>query len=157
MPSKDKTEVKLISACLLGIKCRWNAEDNKNDRALDLGKKEILIPVCPEQLGGLATPRARQEIKGGTGNDVLERRAKVLNENGEDVTESFIRGAEETLKIARIYRVKEFIGLSLSPSCSCSKIFDGTFSGKLINGRGVTAELLMRNGIKVLEEKDLQI
>lgn len=147
--------MKLVSACLLGIKCRWNGEDNKNDRVLDLIHKEILIPVCPEQLGGLSTPRPKQEIQGGTGIDVLERRAKVINEDGEDVTEQFTKGAEETLKIARLYRVKEFIGKSLSPSCSCSKIYDGTYSGNLLNGRGVTAELLRKNGIRIKEENDL--
>lgn len=147
--------MKLISACLLGIKCRWDGEDNQDDRALDLMKKEILIPVCPEQLGGLSTPRPRQEIRGGTGKEVLERRAKVITDIGEDVTSQFITGAEEILKVARLYRVKEFIGKSLSPSCSCSKIYDGTFSGKSIKGRGVTAELLMRNGIKIKGEEDL--
>jgi uncharacterized protein YbbK (DUF523 family) len=145
----------IISACLLGVKCRWNGEDNRNDKALDLIKQEILVPVCPEQLGGLSTPRPRQEIQGGTGKDVLEKRARVINEEGDDVTEQFIKGAEETLKIARLYQVKEFIGKSLSPSCSGSKIYDGTFSGKLLKGRGITAELLIRNGIKIREEEDL--
>ncbi len=146
--------MKLISACLLGVKCRWNGEDNRNDRALKLIKEEILIPVCPEQLGGLSTPRARQEIQGGAGDDVLEKRAKVINEEGDDVTEQFLKGAEETLKIAHFFQVKEFIGKSLSPSCSGSKIYDGTFSGGVKSGRGVTAELLMRNGIKIKGEED---
>ncbi len=147
--------MKLISACLLGVKCRWNGKDNRNEKALELVKKEILIPVCPEQLGGLSTPRTRQEIQGGEGKDVLAKRAKVINDDGDDVTEQFIKGAEETLKIALIYQVKEFIGKSFSPSCSGSKIYDGTFSGKLLNGRGITAELLMRNGIIIREEEDL--
>lgn len=146
--------MKLISACLLGVKCRWNGEDNRNDRALKLIKEEILIPVCPEQLGGLSTPRARQEIQGGAGDDVLEKRARVINEEGDDVTEQFLKGAEETLKIAHFFQVKEFIGKSLSPSCSGSKIYDGTFSGGVKNGRGVAAELLMRNGIKIKGEED---
>ena len=147
--------MKLISACLLGVKCRWNGKDNGNEKALELVKKEILIPVCPEQLGGLSTPRARQEIQGGEGKDVLAKKAKVINDDGDDVTEQFIKGAEETLKIALIYQVKEFIGKSFSPSCSGSKIYDGTFSGKLLNGRGITAELLMRNGIIIRKEEDL--
>ena len=147
--------MKLISACLLGVKCRWNGKDNRNEKALELVKKEILIPVCPEQLGGLSTPRTRQEIQGGEGKDVLAKKAKVINDDGDDVTEQFIKGAEETLKIALIYQVKEFIGKSFSPSCSGSKIYDGTFSGKLLNGRGITAELLMRNGIIIREEEDL--
>lgn len=147
--------MKLISACLLGIKCGWDGTDNKNDKAVELLKKEILIPVCPEQLGGLPTPRLRQEIQGGAGKDVLEKKAKVVNENGVDVTDQFVIGAEETLKIANLYQIKEFIGKSYSPSCGCSKIYDGTFSGKSIKGRGITAELLMRNGIKIKREEDL--
>lgn len=151
----ENISMKLISACLLGVKCRWDREDNRNDKALELVKRETLVPVCPEQLGGLSTPRARQEIQGGTGRDVLEKRAKVINEEGNDITEQFVKGAEETLKIANLFQVKEFIGKSYSPSCSCSKIYDGTFSGELIAGRGVTAELLMRNGIKIREEENL--
>ena len=147
--------MKLISACLLGVKCRWDGEEYRDDRALKLIQDGNMIPVCPEQLGGLCTPRPRQEIQGGTAEDVLKRRARVINEVGEDVTEQFIKGAEETLKMARLYQVTEFIGKSFSPSCSGSKIYDGTFSGKLLNGRGITAELLMRNGIKIREEADL--
>jgi len=142
--------MKLISACLLGINCRWDKKHNKNDKALELLNSEVLIPVCPEQLGGLNTPRARQEIQGGTGKDVLERKSKVINENGEDVTEQFISGAEETLRIAKLFQAK-----SDSPSCSCEKIYDGTFSGKLIDGYGVTTELLKRNGIKIIREENL--
>ena len=147
--------MKLISACLLGVKCRWNGEDNKNDRAIELLKKETVIPVCPEQLGGLSTPRPRQEILGGTGKEVLEKKAEVITEEEEDVTAKFIKGAEETLKMARLYGAKEFIGKSLSPSCSCSKIYDGTHSGKVMDGRGVTAELLLKNGIKLRRDEDL--
>jgi len=147
--------MKLISACLLGAKCRWDGNHNQNDRAMNLIKKEVFLPVCPEQLGGLSTPRARQEIKGGSGKDVLDKKAKVINQEGDDVTEQFIRGAEETLKIAQLYKIKEFIGKSLSPSCSCIKIYDGTFSGKIRNGRGITAELLTRNGISIRGEEDL--
>lgn len=147
--------MKLISACLLGVKCRWDGESYRNNRVMSLIKKEIVLPVCPEQLGGLSTPRARQEIQGGAGKDVLVKKAKVINEDGDDVTERLIKGAEETLKIAKLLQVKEFIGKSLSPSCSCSKIFDGTFSGKIMKGRGVTAELLMKNGIIIREEENL--
>jgi len=148
--------MKLISACLLGIKCAWDGKDNyKSDKAIELLDSEILIPVCPEQLGGLKTPRIAQEIQGGTGEDILDKKCKVLNRNGEDVTEEFITGAKETLKIARLFHIKEFIGKSKSPSCGCGQIYDGTFSGKLINGDGVTTALLKRNGIKVISEEDL--
>jgi uncharacterized protein YbbK (DUF523 family) len=148
--------MKLISACLLGIKCEWDGKDRyKNDGAIELLKGEFLIPVCPEQLGGLPTPRPRQEIQGGNGEDVLNKKCEVINENGENVTEEFIKGAEETLKIAKLFCVKEFIGKSNSPSCGCGKIFDGTFSRKLIAGDGVTTALLKRNGIKIILEEDL--
>jgi uncharacterized protein YbbK (DUF523 family) len=148
--------VKLISACLLGIKCAWNGKDSyKSDKAIELLNSETLIPVCPEQLGGLKTPRIAQEIQGGTGKDVLDGRCKVLNKDGEDVTEEFITGAEETLKIAKLFHIKEFIGKSKSPSCGCGQIHDGTFSQKLIDGDGVTIALLKRNGIRVISEEDL--
>jgi len=148
--------VKLISACLLGIKCAWDGQDiYKSDKAIELLKSETLIPVCPEQLGGLKTPRAPQEIQGGTGEDVLDRKCKVLNINGEDVTQEFITGAEETLKIAKLFRIEEFIGKSRSPSCGCGQIYNGTFSQKLVNGDGVTTALLKRNGIRVVTQEDL--
>jgi len=147
--------MKLISACLLGVKCRWDGSDCRNDKVMNLSKKEILLPVCPEQLGGLPTPRACQVIQGGSGKDVLDKKAKVINQNGNDVTEQFIKGAKETLKIAQLFQIKEFIGKSFSPSCSCSKIYDGIFSEKIRNGRGITAELLMRNGIRIIGEGDL--
>jgi len=129
--------MKLISACLLGIRCTWSGHNKyKNDRAIELSRVETLIPVCPEQLGGLATPRAPQEIQGGTGEDVLDGKCKVLNKNRENVT-------------------KEFIGKSKSPSCGCGQIYDGTFSSRLIDADGVTTALLRRNGIRITPEEDL--
>lgn len=148
--------MKLISACLLGVKCAWDGKDiYKSDKVIELSNSETLMPVCPEQLGGLKTPRAPQEIQGGTGEDVLDGKCKVLNINGEDVTQEFIAGAEETLKIARLFHIGEFIGKSRSPSCGCGQIYDGTFSRKLIDGNGVTTALLKRNGIRVITEEDL--
>jgi len=148
--------MKLISACLLGIKCSWNGQDiYRSDKAIALLNSEKLIPICPEQLGGLSTPRAPQEIRGGTGEDVLDGKCKVLNIDGEDVTQKFIAGAVETLKIARLFHIEEFIGKSRSPSCGCGNIYDGTFSRKLIDGDGVTTALLKRNGIRVITEEDL--
>ena len=147
--------MRLISACLLGMRCTWSGNDNKNDRAIELSRVETLIPVCPEQLGGLATPRAPQEIQGGTGQDVLDNECRVLNKNGKDVTSEFIRGAEETLRIARQLNIKEFIARSRSPSCGCGQIYDGTFRGRLIHGDGVTTALLRRSGIRIIAEEDL--
>jgi len=148
--------MRLVSACLLGIKCSWDGKDSyKNKKVIELLKNEVLIPVCPEQLGGLKTPRIPQEIQNGTGDDVLNGKSKVKNKAGEDVTLQFIKGAKQTLKIARLYGIKEFIGKSKSPSCGYGFIYDGSFSKKLTKGDGVTGALLKRNGIKVISENDI--
>ena len=148
--------MKMISACLLGIRCAWSGDERyKNEQALRLPQTESLLSVCPEQLGGLPTPRSPQEIQGGSGEDVLDHKAKVINGDNVDVTNNFIRGAEETLKIARRLNLKEFIGKSGSPSCGCCHIHDGSFSGMLKVGNGVTAALLRRHGIRLVSEGDL--
>ena len=148
--------MKLISACLLGLQCAWSGDGRyENSRAIELAILETLIPVCPEQLGGLPTPRAPQEIQGGTGRDVLNDKCRVINKDGQDVTREFIKGAEETLKIARQLNIKEFIAKSRSPSCGCGQIYDGTFSGRLTDGDGVTTELLRRNAIKIISDEEL--
>jgi uncharacterized protein YbbK (DUF523 family) len=108
-------------------------------------KSETLIPICPEQLGGLPTPREPAEIRG----------ERVVTRSGKDVTENFKRGAKEVLKIAKLYGIKEAIMKQRSPSCGCGEIYDGTFSGKTIKGDGVTTTLLKKNGIKVISEKEL--
>jgi len=147
--------MKLISACLLGVQCNWDGRANINREVIRLVNADVVIPVCPEQLGGLRTPRPPQEIQGGGGDDVLDGRGRVVNSDGEDVTRAFLRGAEETLKIATLLRVTEFIGKATSPSCGCGKIYDGSFSGIVIRGDGVTSALLKRHGIKVVAEDKL--
>lgn len=147
--------MRLCSACLLGIKCKYDGETKPNEKVLELAKKEILIPVCPEQLGGLPTPRTPQEIQGKSGEFVLDGECKVINKDGKDVTENFVMGAEQTLKIAQIFDIKESIMKQKSPSCGCGLTFDGTFSKSFIKGDGVTTALLKRNGIKVITEEDL--
>jgi uncharacterized protein YbbK (DUF523 family) len=146
--------MKLCSACLLGIKCRYDGKSKPNKKVLELAKKEVLIPVCPEQLGGQPTPRPNSEIKG-TGLDVLDGKAKVINVNDVDESPEFIRGAEETLKIAKIFNIKEAILKQKSPSCGCGKIYDGTFTKTIIEGDGVTTALLKKNGIKTISEEEL--
>jgi len=146
--------MKLCSVCLLGIKCRYNSESKPNEKAIELFKKETLIPVCPEQIGGLPTPREPSELTG-DGSKVLEGKAKAVTKSGRDVTENFVRGAEEVLKLANLLNVKEAILKQKSPSCGCGKIYDGTFSNRLIEGDGVTTALLKRNGIKVISEENL--
>lgn len=137
--------MRLCSACLLGIKCRYDGFSKLNEKIIALAKKEVLIPVCPEQLGGLPTPRAPSEQQG----------RKVVTDSGIDVTENFNNGAEEVLKIAKLFNINEAILKQRSPSCGSGQVYDGTFSRKLIPGNGVTAELLKRNGIKVISEEEL--
>jgi len=142
--------MKLCSACLLGIECRYDAKNNleiASTRLLEEYKKGLIIPVCPEQLGGLPTPREPSEIQGMSGERVLDGQCKVLNKKGVDVTTQFVKGAHEVLKIAQTLGIKEFIGVQKSPSCSSEQIYDGTFNKKLTNGNGITTALLKRNGI----------
>ncbi|MEM1551879.1 MAG: DUF523 domain-containing protein [Candidatus Bathyarchaeia archaeon] len=137
--------MKLCSACLLGIKCRYDGRDALNEKVIELLKTEILIPVCPEQLGGLPTPREPAEI----------RDERVITRSGKDVTENFKRGAEEVLKIAKLFDIKEAVLKQGSPSCGCGHIYNGTFSGKTVKGDGITTALLKKHGIKVITEEDL--
>lgn len=145
----------LISACLCGVDCKYNGKNNFNEKVYKLLEEKKAILVCPEQLGGLSTPRISAEIKGGSAKDVLEGRAKVLNKEGDDVTEQFINGAYETLKIAKASGCTHAILKSKSPSCGFENVYDGTFAGNLIKGNGVTAELLKQNGIKIVTEDKL--
>ncbi|MEM5879131.1 MAG: DUF523 domain-containing protein [Candidatus Aenigmatarchaeota archaeon] len=148
--------MKLVSACLLGINCKWNRKVKPNKKIIDLSKKEILIPVCPEQLGGLSTPRKPVGIYLGTGEDVLDGKASVRTKNGDDVTEFFVRGAEETLKIAKIFGIKKAILKQGSPSCGCGRTYrlDEKLKNKKVRGNGVTTALLKRNGIEVKTQED---
>jgi uncharacterized protein YbbK (DUF523 family) len=137
--------MRLCSACLLGIKCRYDGKSKLNEKVIELSREEILIPVCPEQLGGLPTPREPTELRGG----------RVVTKSGEDLTKYFEMGAEQVLEKAKLLGVKTAILKQGSSSCGCGKIYDGTFSGKIIEGDGVTATLLKKNGISVISEEDL--
>jgi len=137
--------MKLCSACLLGEKCRYDGTSKPNEKVIALSKKEKLIPVCPEQLGGLPTPREPAE----------QRAEKVFTISGKNVTLQFENGAKQVLKIAKQLGIKEAILKQRSPSCGSGKICDGTFSGKIIRGDGVTTALLKKNRIKVVSEEDL--
>ncbi len=135
----------LVSACLLGENCRYKGDNCKNDKVLELSQKYKLIPVCPEQLGGLSTPRKPAERVG----------KKVLAADGTDVTKEYLKGAKIALEIAKDNDVKFCVFKSSSPSCGKGKIYDGTFSGVKISGNGVTAEVLEANGFKVVTEEEL--
>lgn len=149
--------MKLISACLCGVNCKYNGVNNSHPYFMDLLKKGALLPVCPEQLGGLPTPRSACEIKGGSGADVINGQAQVNNKDGEDLSFFFIKGAAETLQLAQQAGISEAILQSRSPSCGCGKIYDGSFAGKLVSGDGVTAALLKMNGIKVWNDEDFRL
>lgn len=142
MENKPK---KLCSACLLGVCCRYDGKSKPNKKVLNLTNTETLIPICPEQLGGLPTPRVASE----------QRDGRVVTKDGDDVTDNFERGAQQVLELAKIYGCSEVILKQRSPSCGCGQIYDGTFSGTIIEGDGVTAKLLKENGISVKTEEDI--
>lgn len=146
----------LVSACLLGTNCKYSGGNNLAAKVLELMKGHTLIPVCPEQLGGLTTPRKPCEIVAGGGSEVLAGHARVMNSIGEDLTEPFVKGARETLNLAKLCGCTSAILKANSPSCGCRSIYDGTFSGKHKAGSGVTAQLLLDNGIIVATDNDFE-
>lgn len=138
----------LVSACLAGVNCKYSGGNNIDEDIVKLVEEGRAVLVCPEQLGGLSTPRLPSEIV----EEDDER--KVISKDGEDVTEAFVKGAEETLKIAKMMNIKKAILKSRSPSCGYGKIYDGTFSSTLRDGNGFTADLLEKNGIKITTNKE---
>ena len=135
----------LVSACLLGVACRYDGKRKPNEAVIALKEKYNIIPVCPEIMGGLPTPRLPSEIRGET----------VIMENGEDVTDKYSRGAEETLRLARLFGCGKAVLKEKSPSCGSGRIYDGTFSKTLTEGNGVTAGMLLANGIRVAGETEI--
>lgn len=133
----------LVSACLLGVNCKYNGENNYSDEVMEFLKDYEIIPICPEILGGLSTPRKPSEIKGD----------KVFAVDGKDVTVNYQKGAEETLKIAKLLGIKKALLKAKSPSCGNGFIYDGTFNSKLIEGNGITTQLLKENDIEVITIK----
>jgi uncharacterized protein YbbK (DUF523 family) len=136
----------LISACLIGLNCKYNGKNNYNEELINkLKEKSDLVPVCPEIMGGLQTPREPAEIKDG----------KVINKEGKDVTAYFKLGADETLKVADLFKANKAILKSKSPSCGKGKIYDGTFTGKLVKGNGITTDLLLDHEIEVISSEEI--
>lgn len=135
----------LISACLLGVACRYDGLSKPLDREIieKLKEQYHLIPICPEIMGGLPTPRIPSEISSD---------GKVLRKDGEDVTENYIRGAKEALRLAEIFQCDTALLKEKSPSCGAGKIYDGSFSKTLTSGNGITAELLKKMGFESLEK-----
>ena len=148
----------IVSACLLGENCKYSGGNNKSENVIKYLEDKEYILVCPEQLGGLSTPRNPSEIityGNKDGNDVLSGCTKVLSNKGIDVTKNCIKGAEETLKIAKEHNVKTAILKAGSPSCGYKKIYDGSFLGNKIQGMGVTAAILNKENIALLDEDDI--
>lgn len=132
----------LVSACLMGVSCRYNAQGAAMERLDELMERHTLIPVCPEQLGGLPTPREPCERRGG----------RIYSKSGEDQTQRYEWGADEALRLARLYGCSCAILKERSPSCGHGKLYDGTFTGTLTAGNGVCAEKLAAAGVTVLGE-----
>lgn len=147
MDEKTKPAL-LISACLLGVAC--NHEGRGSPRAVveELARHYRLVPVCPEVLGGLPTPRAAAELQGGDG-------ARVVNVDGEDVTAAYRRGAQAAVDVARAVGATRAVLKARSPSCGSAGVYDGTFSRRLVPGRGVTAAALAAAGLEVGSEEDV--
>ena len=136
----------LISACLLGLQCRYDGQEKEYEQIEQLKKKHHLLPVCPEIYGGLATPRCPSERVVG----------RVLTKDGVDVTRQYEKGAREALRLAQMFDCQYAVLKEKSPSCGHGLIYDGSFSRNLTEGNGVTAELLLTNGIQVFGENELE-
>ena len=135
----------LVSACLLGIDCKYDGKNNKNEKVLEYIKNKEVIPICPEIMGGLPTPRIPSEIKDN----------KVITKDNKNVTNNFYKGAEEVLYLAKLLNVKKALLKAKSPSCGVGEIYDGTFTHTKIKGDGITTRLLKENNIEVITKLDL--
>lgn len=140
----------LVSACLVGVNCKYNGENNFNQKVFDLVKSGKAIPICPEQLGGLATPRTPVEI------EVINGKKHAIDKDGIDVTKEYIKGAKEVLELAKKLNIKKAILQPRSPSCGVNKIYNGNFDKTLVDGNGLTAELLKENGIEILSSDEIK-
>jgi len=129
----------IVSACLAGVNCNYRGKNSEDASIVKLVAEGRAIMVCPEQLGGLTTPRTPAELRNG----------RVFTKEGADVTEAFLRGATEVLAICKKFNCQKAILKADSPSCGCGKIYDGNFNGTLIDGDGVCAALLKEHGIEV--------
>lgn len=152
-PSAQKLPV-LVSACLAGCACRYDGSGRHDDRVAGLVAEGRAVLVCPEEDGGLGTPRPPAEIVGGDGHDVLAGTARVLTRAGEDVTEAYLTGAHRALEAARTSGATTAVLKARSPSCGKDQIYDGTFTRTLSPGAGVTVALLEANGVRVITDEE---
>ncbi|RMH61721.1 MAG: DUF523 domain-containing protein [Zetaproteobacteria bacterium] len=147
----------LVSACLLGEKVRYDGADCAQQGLLQKWQREgRVVPYCPEVSGGLEVPRPPAEIEGGDAEGVLRGERRVLRHDGKDVTHAFIAGAERALADCWRHQIKIAILKEGSPSCGVCEVRDGSFSGRRVNGQGVTARLLARHGISVFHEGQIE-
>ena len=135
----------MVSACLAGENCKYNGGNNRNEKVLQLMRDHEVITVCPEQMGGLPTPRVPAEIRDGV----------VTARDGRIVDREFRAGAEKCLEVALREQPDLIVLQSRSPSCGVKQRYDGTFTGTLVEGAGVTAQLLMDSGFRVVDVEDL--
>jgi uncharacterized protein YbbK (DUF523 family) len=145
----------LVSSCLLGLDTKYSGSSNTNELIKEYCRHGKFIPVCPEQLGGLSTPRAASEIINGSGDEVLYGTCRVITSQGIDETREYIKGAEEVIKLLDLFSISAAILKQRSPSCASKQVYDGTFSGKVRNGQGVTAALLGKYNIPVYSEEEV--
>ena len=150
-------EIILVSACLLGEGVRYDGVAMEFDHQILKYWRinELVASICPEVAGGLPIPRPSSEIFGGDGSQVLKGLKKVINVNGQDVTQYFLEGAQKTLLLARFHKIKLAILKEGSPSCGSSYIYDGSFSKTKKSGKGVSATLLEQNDIRVFNEREI--
>lgn len=134
-----------VSSCLVGMSCRYDGSDNRDEKVIEYLTGKTWMPICPEQMGGLETPREPAELV----------QNSVITKSGRDVTAQFVKGADEVARLALLAGAHQAILKARSPSCGCSKIYDGTFSGVLIDGDGLTARALKKMGLTVCSEEDL--
>jgi uncharacterized protein YbbK (DUF523 family) len=155
----QRQDLILVSACLLGVACRYDAQSRPEALLLDLAAKGRLVPFCPEMAGGLPTPRLPAEIEsahaGLDGNAVLDGRTRVVRSDGADVSAEFVAGAEAAMALAQRLGIRQAILKADSPSCGAGYIHDGHFAGEMAAGDGVTTALLKRAGIAVCNEQAL--
>lgn len=135
------------------MNCSYDGRNRLDARIERMVRSSEALAACPEMLGGLGAPRERSEVRGGDGEAVLAGRAKAVTISGRDISRFLVNGAGKTLRLAGMYGIKKAVLKSKSPSCGCGLIYDGTFTGRLKKGDGVTASLLKKNGIQVLTEK----
>lgn len=137
----------IVSACLAGFNCRYDGADSCDKLIADLVINKKAFPICPEQMGGLSTPRPSAEIKNGDGNDVLDEKARIITIYGDDITAKIIKGSEDVLKLAKMLGAKEAVLKEKSPSCGVTMIYR---NGEIVKGMGVCAAILKREGIEIL-------